>query len=77
MVHRPQIQDDLRDELKLVTSSHFAVPAERVTHSDRVEALLSERRERKKRIEKLEEELREYQKEETIYSNRNQADLGN
>lgn len=76
MPRRPQIQDDLAQELKTVTASHFSVPAERVTHSDRVEALLSERRQRKKRIDELEEELREYQKEETIYQNRDTVDLG-
>lgn len=72
MASRPQIQDNLRRRLKLVTGSHFAVPEERVSHSDRIETLLTERKRRKKRIE----ELREFQIEETIYNNHDQVDLG-
>jgi len=76
MASRPQIQDELSRRLRLATSSHFSVPKERVTHSDRIEALLDERLKQKKRIEKLEEELREYEIEETIYKSKDKPDLG-
>jgi cell division septum initiation protein DivIVA len=52
------------------------VPKERVTHSDRIAALLDERLKQKKRIEELEEKLREYEIEETIYKSKDKPDLG-